>query len=103
MVNEHNPGNVETMGGAYARYRPLYAKVPDWCQISGMGRTSTYEALGRGDIRAVKVGTRTLIDVVHGLEWLASLPPAEIYAPGAKHPSRAAQTKTPGAGHGGGS
>ncbi len=76
MANKHNPGNVETMGAAYGRYHPLYAKVPDWCQLSGMGRTSTYEALGRGDLRAVKVGTRTLIDVVHGLEWLASLPPA---------------------------
>jgi hypothetical protein len=43
-----------------------------------MRRTATYEALGRGDLRAVKLNNRTLIDVEHGLAWLASLPAAEI-------------------------
>jgi len=45
-----------------------------------MGRSSTYEALARGDLRAIKLGTRTLIDVAHGLAWLASLPAARIGA-----------------------
>jgi hypothetical protein len=43
-----------------------------------MGRSSTYEALGRGDLKAIKLGVRTLIDVEHGLAWLASMPAAEI-------------------------
>jgi hypothetical protein len=43
-----------------------------------MSRSSTYEALGRGDLRAIKLGTRTLIDVEHGFAWLASMPVAEI-------------------------
>jgi len=55
-----------------------YAPLPEWFIISGMWRTATYEALGRGDLRAVKLNNRTLIDVEHGLAWLASLPAAEI-------------------------
>ena len=55
-----------------------YAPIPDWCAISGMSRSTTYEALGRGDLRAIKLGARTLIDVEHGLAWLASMPAAEI-------------------------
>jgi hypothetical protein len=55
---------------------PARASVTGWCEISGMGRTSTYEALRRRDLHAVKMGTRTLIDVARGLEWLDSLPPA---------------------------
>jgi hypothetical protein len=46
-----------------------------------MGRTATYEAIGRGDLRAIKAGRRTLIDVDHGLAWLQSLPPAQIMVP----------------------
>lgn len=65
------------------RTHPAYATVPDWCGLSGMSRTVTYEALGRGDLRAIKLGTRTLVDVQHGLTWLASLPPATVRPHGA--------------------
>ena len=58
---------------------PKYATIPDWQRISGMRRTATYEALGRGDLRSIKLGTRVLIDVETGLAWLASLPPAQIH------------------------
>ena len=58
---------------------PKYTTIPDWQRISGMRRTSTYEALGRGDLRSIKLGTRVLIDVEAGLARLASLPPAEIH------------------------
>jgi hypothetical protein len=57
-----------------------YAPIRDWGALSGMGRTATYNALARGDMRAIKVGVRTLIDVEHGLAWLASLPAATIGA-----------------------
>jgi len=57
---------------------PKYATISDWQRISGMRRTSTYEALGQGNLRSIKLGTRVLIDVEHGLAWLASLPAADI-------------------------
>jgi hypothetical protein len=52
--------------------------MQDWFHISGMRRTATYEALGRGDLRAIKLNGRTLIDVPHGLAYLAQLPAAVI-------------------------
>ena len=63
---------------------PARATVSDWCALSGMSRTSTYLALGAGHLRAIKFGTRTLIDVPHGLAWLDSLPAATF------RPARAA-------------
>lgn len=57
---------------------PSFATIPDWCALSGMGRTLTYEALRRGDLVARKVGDRTLIDVERGLVWLNSLPKAQF-------------------------
>jgi hypothetical protein len=57
---------------------PRYAPIPDWCMVSGMRRSSVYEALGRGDLKAIKLGTRTLIDVEAGLAWLASMPAPAI-------------------------
>jgi len=43
-----------------------------------MGRTNTYYALGRGDLRSHKLGKRILIDVEQGLAWVRQLPPAAI-------------------------
>lgn len=57
---------------------PKYARIDDWCRISGMRRSSTYDALGRGDLAAIKLGTRTLIDVEAGLAWLATMPRAQV-------------------------
>lgn len=66
---------------------PKYAPIkPDWCAISGMSRRKTYEELGNGNLKAIKVGTRTLIDVEAGLAWLRTLPAAQI------RPSRARPT-----------
>lgn len=69
---------------------PAYATIAAWCALSAMGRSSTYEALARGDLRAKKLGARTLIDVPHGLAWLDSLPPPAIRPHGAKHTNQTA-------------
>ena len=57
---------------------PQYEPVDSWCARSGMSRDGTYKALGRGDLRAIKLGRRTLIHVQPGLAWLESLPRAEF-------------------------
>jgi len=75
-----NTDRAITPAGAF----PAFAPIPAWCALSGMGRSATYEALGAGHLRAVKLGARTLIDVGYGLGWLASLPPATIRPHGAK-------------------
>jgi hypothetical protein len=60
---------------------PQFVRIPQWCRISGMSRSASYVELGRGNLRAVKCGNATLLDVPHGLAWLRSLPPAQIRAP----------------------
>ena len=71
-------------------FTPKYATITDWQAISGMRRTSTYEALGRGDLRAIKLGARLLIEVQPGLEWLASMPAAAVNISSGKTLHRAA-------------
>jgi hypothetical protein len=60
---------------------PKFASVKNWCRISGMSRTGTYYALGRGDLKAIKLRGRTLVDVEAGLTWQRSMPPAQIRPP----------------------
>jgi hypothetical protein len=55
--------------------------ITEWCHYSGMSRSSTYNDLGRGNLRAIKMGARTLIDVEYGDSFLNSLPAAKIRAP----------------------
>ena len=57
---------------------PRYCSIADWVRLSGVSRSVTYELLGDGKIQAVKLGSKTLINVDSGLKYLSSLPPAEI-------------------------
>jgi hypothetical protein len=54
--------------------RPKYMSISDWTHFAGMGTTSIYAALASGDLKAIKVGRKTLIDVEHGLAWLSERP-----------------------------
>jgi hypothetical protein len=65
--------------GAAAK-RPAYVTIDEWIGVSAMSRREVYRAINRGDLKAIKRGTRTLIDVDAGLAWLQSLPPAKIRA-----------------------
>jgi hypothetical protein len=60
---------------------PKFATIDNWIAMSGMGRRSVYDYLGTGELKAIKLGGRTLIDVEAGLAWLRSLPPPVIRAP----------------------
>lgn len=48
-------------GAATAALIPEFGTIDTWCQISGMGRRTTYDELGKGNLKAVKAGARTLI------------------------------------------
>ena len=61
---------------------PAFATIPDWCRISGMGRTATYQALSRRDLQARKLGKAVLVDVRAGLAWMDTLPMASIHLKG---------------------
>jgi hypothetical protein len=60
---------------------PRYAAVDTWCALSGLSRRVTYDHLGLGNLKAIKVGNRTLIDVQAGLAWLRACPAPAIRAP----------------------
>jgi hypothetical protein len=60
---------------------PKFVSICDWQKISGMSRRVSYEKLGTGELRAIKIGSRTLIDVEFGMAWLRSRPAAVIRAP----------------------
>lgn len=48
--------NTET-----TRPEPLAYSINDACRVSGLGRTTLYELIGRGEIKVRKVGARTLV------------------------------------------
>jgi hypothetical protein len=60
------------------RSLPKYGSIDRWVEESGIGRRKTYCMLGSGQLRAIKNGSRTLIDFDHGFEYLNSLPQAVI-------------------------
>lgn len=60
---------------------PQYAPIPRATAILGIGRSTLYAEAGRGNIRLIKAGGRTLVDIPHALEWMAKLPLARISPP----------------------
>lgn len=55
-----------------------YVSVRDWCRITGLGKTTTYAMMADHRIRAIKIGSRTLIDLPFGLGHLASMPAVQL-------------------------
>ena len=72
---------------------PQYATMANWCVISGLGRSVSYELLSAGTLRGKKVGARLLIDVPHGLAAIAAMPDAVIKV-AARRPNDATNTST---------
>ena len=55
---------------------PLFASVQDLTQIIGLGRSNIYEMLARGELRAIKIGKRTLVDVTAARQFMDAQPAA---------------------------
>jgi excisionase family DNA binding protein len=48
--------------------------VLDAARFAGVGRSTIYEELAAGRLRAVKVGRRTIIPQLALVDWMAGLP-----------------------------
>jgi hypothetical protein len=57
---------------------PVTVTISEGKRISGLSHSEIYRRLARGDIRAVKSGSRTLILMDSLRQHLASLPPAKF-------------------------
>jgi hypothetical protein len=54
--------------------RPRAMSISDFCERYGPGRTTTYQEIKAGRLRARKCGARTIILVDDAEHWLRSLP-----------------------------
>ena len=48
--------------------------INDFCEWASIGRTLAYELINRGELRAIKLGGKTLIPKGDARAWLVSLP-----------------------------
>jgi excisionase family DNA binding protein len=51
---------------------PLAHQIPQACHRIGVARTSLYELIKHGEIRAIKIGARTLIPESELLRFIAN-------------------------------
>jgi excisionase family DNA binding protein len=52
----------------------LFSKF-EFCNRYNVGHTKFYKLLNSGQLKAVKVGSKTLIEEEEAERWMASLPP----------------------------
>ena len=60
---------------------PKFAHIGKACELLGFSRSKLYELAGERKLRLVKVGNRSLVDMEHALNWMATLPEADIASP----------------------
>ena len=53
---------------------PYHLTVREAVQLSGIGRTKFYRLIGDGEVRAVKLGRRTLVERESLLDFIGRLP-----------------------------
>jgi len=63
--------------------KPLALSITEACSASRIGRTTLYSAINAGELRARKVGRRTVVLHQDLVDWLASRPGARDHMAGA--------------------
>jgi hypothetical protein len=60
---------------------PALVSIPVGMEYAAISQAEMYRVIGRGHVRAVKRGSRTLLVFKSLKRFVASLPPAKIKAP----------------------
>ncbi len=60
--------------------KPAALTIDEFSQWARMGKTRTYEEIGKGSLRAIKVGRRTLVPMDAAEAWLAAQPSFRVGA-----------------------
>lgn len=69
-----NTRNVQApRGDLRAQQERLAYPINEFCQLSGLGRTTVYRLVGEGKLKLIKVGTKSLITGQSGRDYFASL------------------------------
>jgi len=63
------------MGDSNSQSAPGTMSVDEFCRWARIGRTSTYNEIAKGRLRALKVGRRTVIPADAARQWLEALKP----------------------------
>lgn len=53
------------------KHAPIAVSPDEAARLAGIGRTTLYAALAKGDLPSIKIGTRRLVRVEAIREWLA--------------------------------
>ena len=67
--------NEARMGESNSQSAPGAMSVDEFCRWARIGRTSTYNEIANGRLRALKVGRRTVIPAEAARQWLEALKP----------------------------
>ena len=70
--------NTSWRGNALGPVSIMAAPIRQACAISGLSRSGIYRAAAAGQIRLIKNGRSSLVDMASVREYLAGLPRADI-------------------------
>ncbi|MBM3514704.1 MAG: helix-turn-helix domain-containing protein [Alphaproteobacteria bacterium] len=74
MAPRKNREVVKSRAQTSSRTKPIAVGILQACDLVGLRRSSLYQEIGAGRIRAIKSGRRTLVPIASLEHWIATRP-----------------------------